>query len=301
MDMPQGQPTGEALQARIIRACGLCEDRGGIPQSELEAVLSMAQDAPSKEALMQALNGLIQSGRLVVCTSHDGGLVFRLQSDEDAAKLHGLSSEDRLVYQEIEKSGSDGMLSKDLRVRTGVRAPQLTKVLKTLETRRLVQRVKSIKAKNQILYMLANIEPSLEVTGGAWYGEQRDFDHELVKQLQDVAMRFVASRLEGVTAKQVHDFMVQQKVLNFELTLDDMRAILQTLVYDARLEQHVRDASGEVNLEAARYVRAVMEPPVPQLTSVPCVVCPCAEDALHDAATCPHLTTWLDHAVQLPW
>ena len=38
-----------------------------------------------------------------------------------------------------------------------------------------------------------------------------------------------------------------------DLTVDEVKAILQTLVYDARIEQRVRNTSGVVDLDAATY------------------------------------------------
>ena len=45
---------------------------------------------------------------------------------------------------------------------------QVTKILKILEQRGLVKNVKSVQHANRKVYMLAELEPAREITGGAW-------------------------------------------------------------------------------------------------------------------------------------
>ena len=47
-------------------------------------------------------------------------------------------------------------------------AVQVTRILKTLEGRGLVKNVKSVQHANRKVYMLAELEPASEITGGAW-------------------------------------------------------------------------------------------------------------------------------------
>ena len=58
-----------------------------------------------------------------------------MQSDQSAKRartLDGLTAEDRLLYQEIERAGNAGIKSKDLRVRSNLQQHQVAKVLRTL-------------------------------------------------------------------------------------------------------------------------------------------------------------------------
>jgi DNA-directed RNA polymerase III subunit RPC6 len=58
--------------------------------------------------------------------------------------------------------------TKDLKARTNLAQPQVTRVLKALEGRGLTKAVKSVANPSRKLVMLAELEPSKEVTGGAW-------------------------------------------------------------------------------------------------------------------------------------
>ena len=113
-----------SCEDRIIQICGAPNNRKGCAQDELEGQLS---DMP-KESMMQALNTLLARGKLVPCPDVNGKVLFRLQNDETAAKFHGLSVQDRLVYQEIERAGSSGISSKDVGMRTNLQPPAVTQV-----------------------------------------------------------------------------------------------------------------------------------------------------------------------------
>ena len=164
----------------ILQACRERDAEGGIRQEVLEQQLSHIQ----RQHLLSALNELMTQGKVVACPGHNKKLVFRLQSEREVARLQGLSAEDRLIYQEIERSEGSGISTKDLRARSGMQHQPLSKILKTLETRKLVRPVKSVAAKNKKLYMLYDVEAAKEVTGGAWYSESQEFDHELISHLQ---------------------------------------------------------------------------------------------------------------------
>ena len=61
-----------------------------------------------------------------------------------------------------------GIWTKDLRKRTGLRQPVVAKAIKVLEGRQLIKAVKSVNYANRKYYMLFTLEPSQQVTGGAW-------------------------------------------------------------------------------------------------------------------------------------
>jgi DNA-binding MarR family transcriptional regulator len=61
-----------------------------------------------------------------------------------------------------------GVWTKDMKIRTNLAQPQITKILKTLEGRNLIKSVKSVNNPSRKLYMLFELEPSREITGGAW-------------------------------------------------------------------------------------------------------------------------------------
>eukprot|EP00983_Pelagomonas_calceolata_P107177 1159315-Pelagomonas_calceolata.AAC.7 len=55
-----------------------------------------------------------------------------------------------------------------MKARTNLPQPHITKILKTLEARKLVKSVKNVNNPSRKVYMAYELEPSRELTGGAW-------------------------------------------------------------------------------------------------------------------------------------
>ncbi len=73
---------------------------------------------------------------------------------------------------------------------TNIPQHTLTKTLKILEQRSLVKSVRSVVSKSKKLYMLYDVMPAKEITGGPWYSDQ-EFDHEFVGELGNFVIQVV--------------------------------------------------------------------------------------------------------------
>ena len=69
----------------------------------------------------------------------------------------------------------------------------LTKALKLLEQRMLIKSIRSVVSKSKKLYVLFDVEPAKEITGGPWYSDQ-EFDHEFVAALGEYIYRVVEAQ-----------------------------------------------------------------------------------------------------------
>ena len=69
------------------------------------------------------------------------------------------------MYQIIQHAGNAGMWTKELKQRSNLPVPQITKIFKTLEARKLIKSVKHVAQQNRKVYMLYDLEPSREITG----------------------------------------------------------------------------------------------------------------------------------------
>jgi DNA-directed RNA polymerase III subunit RPC6 len=114
------------------------------------------------------INGFSKEGRLTMMKDGDE-LVYRLASAEEASKFSGLDVAARMVYQIIEKAGNKGIWTKDIRVQSNIQQQALNKIFKQLENRQLIKPLKSVAAKAKKLYILYDLTPAKEVTGGPWY------------------------------------------------------------------------------------------------------------------------------------
>ena len=97
-----------------------------------------------------------------------GGILFRLVEEQVAAKLAGLSAEMMMIYHEIERAGTTGISSSDIKKKTNIQQNTVTKATKELDRRALIKRVKSIHQKTQKIWMIFDLMPSANITGGPW-------------------------------------------------------------------------------------------------------------------------------------
>ena len=61
--------------------------------------------------------------------------------------------EEKIVYEIIEESGNKGLWIRDIRVKSNLVQTQLNKVLKALESKKLIKAVKSVNANKKKVYM----------------------------------------------------------------------------------------------------------------------------------------------------
>jgi DNA-directed RNA polymerase III subunit RPC6 len=186
---PTENPT-ELLKARFIRVFSEPIFKVGISNAALKDKFGEVYIQ-----LVPIINELVSESRLVMSKLSNGGLFYTMVSDEIASKFSGLDVTARMVYQVIERAGNMGIWTKDIRIQTNVDQQALNKIFKGLEGRRLIKPVKSVTAKAKKLYMLYNLTPSKELTGGVWYSDL-EFDHEFISELRTFLLHCVR-RLNG--------------------------------------------------------------------------------------------------------
>lgn len=67
--------------------------------------------------------------------------------------------------------------------------------IKSLEKKNIIKSVKPVKNSIRKVYMLYELEPSSEITGGAWYSGQ-EFDTAFVDVLAEQCYKFILSRVK---------------------------------------------------------------------------------------------------------
>ena len=117
--------------------------------------------------LVDVMNHLMKESKLNISRLGDE-LFYQLVSDDLATRLSGLDETSRMVYQFIERAGNLGIWTKDIKIRSNIHQQTLNKIIKTLEGRKLVKPVKSVNSKTKNLYMLYDLIPAEEITGGAY-------------------------------------------------------------------------------------------------------------------------------------
>jgi DNA-directed RNA polymerase III subunit RPC6 len=205
------------------------------------------------------INELIQESRLSM-SKVGNELLYNLISEEVASKFAGLDVAARMVYQIIEKADNKGIWTKDIRMQSNIQQQALNKIFKKLEDRRLIKPIKAVTAKAKKLYMIYDLQPAKEITGGPWYTEL-EFDHEFVSELRTFVMMCVRKLNggKGVSLKEIANKMKEANVSRVELNLTEVQQLVQTLAFDYMIEHNGTNLNGEALFVAARRCSSCCE------------------------------------------
>ncbi|KAK1742782.1 DNA-directed RNA polymerase III subunit RPC6 [Skeletonema marinoi] len=211
--------------------------------------------------LVPIINELTRASRLTMSKANgENEVYFSLLSAVEASKMQGLDAHSKLVYQVIESAGNKGIWTVDIRVQTNIPQATLTKIFKQLETRKLIKPIKAVTAKTKKLYMLYDLVPAKEITGGPWYTEG-EFDHEFIAELRNFIIMCVRrmNRGKGVSIQQISDKMVQANVSRVQLSLEEVRQLVQTLLHDYVIEERGVTDDGMALFVPAKKITTMCE------------------------------------------
>ena len=262
--------TNSSMKDRFLQVFTLPQYHNGISNSALKEMFGETDYI----SLAPAINELIGQSRLTMSkvntTSNTNGnnnigstteLHYQLVSNETAAKFYGLDVAARLVYQVIERVGNLGIWTKDIRIQTNIQQQALNKIFKLLESRQLIKPVKSVAAKSKKLYMIYNLTPSKELTGGIWYSDL-EFDHEFINELRIFLLQCVKrmNNGNGITLQQIIDKIKMAQISRVELSSNDVLQLIRTLIYDYMVEEITTSSNGSDTIYvAARKVTPLCE------------------------------------------
>lgn len=216
-------------------------------------------------------------------------LRFQVISLSETKKLTSMNEDEQMIYSYIEASGREGIWTKTLRAKTNIHQHIVMRCLKLLESQRYIKLIKSVKHPTRKIYMLYNLQPSIDVTGGPWFTDS-ELDTEFIDSLLTVVWRFIASKTYPTAFQDpapntnillsvfpahhtgfanldsIMDFITSHKITNIELALNDIRSLCEVLAFDDKIEV-VKDttdmykATWQSVLEAG-YGRQYCEPDV---------------------------------------
>jgi DNA-directed RNA polymerase III subunit RPC6 len=313
-------------EQRILELCAQNPD--GINDVMLQ------QDMPfvTAQQRLAALNRLLSLGKLDLLKSSQLGIVYRLRNNVDPAALMNSSSnssdiiDERLVYTIIKESGNKGIWIRDIATKTNVKSAALNKTLKSLETKKLIKSVTSVNTNKKKVYMLFELDPDRSITGGAWYSG-KEFESEFVEILNEQCYRYLCEKRDNestliggrlskhvdpllrrksayASSKEIRDYIKNLGISKIELSLEDIETILNTLVFDCKVERIVMSSaslsgSGATGEQTSLY-RAI-EPLLLNGSGnirMPCGICPvindCHEDGPITPQKCVYMKEWLE-------
>lgn len=179
----------------------------------------------------------------------------------------------RLVLDCLAASGSKGLWMKTIKSKTSIPHNYLMKLLRRLEQEQQIRSIKSVNS-NKKTYILYDVTPDEEVTGGIWFSNN-DVDLEFVNNLMGVIESYVKKRSgynnrdtkntrdtginnrdtsinrDGDTSininrnlvklstlpsvPEIYDFLVSNKILEVSLKQEEMETLMDVLVGDKRI------------------------------------------------------------------
>ncbi|KAI0050339.1 hypothetical protein FA95DRAFT_1555851 [Auriscalpium vulgare] len=240
------------LEARLHQAAL----HAGKPLTQKE-VDTLAPDAAARTG---AINFLLGAELLKVMKDPKGGLSYRVVTKNELDIKKGMSGEESMVLGHIQAAGNNGIWTKHLKAKTELHQTVIDRCLKSLTQKQLVKAVKGVKYPTRKIYMMAHLEPSVELTGGPWYTDN-ELDTEFIKLLCSACLRYIKDKtfpkhkvdddspassqplypISGApsypTSQQVLTFLSKSKITETQFNEDHVDMLLNVLVLDGEIEK----------------------------------------------------------------
>ncbi|KAK4537072.1 hypothetical protein CDCA_CDCA11G3097 [Cyanidium caldarium] len=313
-----------ALQRRVAEAC----------QERSRTRSSSGLRVPTKHEFIECVNALTSAGEVRVhwADGVPGKVWLSVADEQQRQRLHGLSTLEQAVYEQVRTARNLGVWVRHVRARLNLSLTEANRALHELQKRKLIKQVQSFKHKTRKVYMLTELEPSREVTGGSFYDSDGGFDLEFVRRLRELLVKHLREQ-PWCTAAELTQHLNRSPVLNERLEVADTRTVLDTMCWDSLLcrcdglTEHVRNerrahspegadgpyyaclrsaTADEIELSdpphAAAHRKAVR---ASALAHTPCAKCPVREHCsprnphIHPLA-CRYLETWAQNMGDAP-
>eukprot|EP01083_Nonionella_stella_P077245 210822_1 len=279
----------------------------GVPHSVLEKEWTAA--GANQEVQLQMINLILKKGSVELLKDSQNKAMYRIIRQDIASKLKVCSQEERLVYNLIKETGNKGMWSRTIRMKSNIGGSnQITKILKNLMKRKLIKNVQTIAARNRKMYMLFDLDPARDVTGGAYYNGS-DFDEKLVQNVYDSCQNYISSSQDPVSLREMIEYLNESRISSVPLSQVDVHLMLGTLEADSKIERapqfYASNAAPEAESSDAiddtvqyRAKKFRYHKNSAGVTQIPCLACPvsklCTPDGVVNPRSCPYMKKWLE-------
>ncbi|KAG2134084.1 RNA polymerase Rpc34 subunit-domain-containing protein [Suillus clintonianus] len=214
---------------------------------------------PDVSARTAAVNFLLGAGMLKVLSNAAGVISFRAVMKKEIEVKKDMSGEEAMVLGHIQASANEGIWTKHLKAKTELHQTVIDRCLKSLVQKQLVKAIKAVRHPTRKIYMLAHLEPSVELTGGPWYTDN-ELDTEFIKLLSTACLHYIRDRsfpkqsnkassqneyrLYSIgaapsfpSAQQIQHFLSKSKITETLLGVDHVEMLLRVLELDGEIEK----------------------------------------------------------------
>lgn len=245
---PSQDSRGLTPLEKRIHTAALVSEGNTLTGDELETQFS---DVPIEEQLL-AINGLLKKN-LFNAQKGPNGIQYVAVSKKEASLLGTMDSNELIIYNHIKEAKNEGIWTKLIKARTNLHQTVMTRCLRLLEQKQLVKSVKSVKFPTRKIYMLYDLTPSIELSGGPWYTDN-ELDTGFIHELSMACLRYIqaktwpkdgrSSALYPVsqtqnlpTAHSVYRYLKGARLTDTELEPEHVVALLDLLIYDNEVEK----------------------------------------------------------------
>ncbi|GFE54280.1 DNA-directed RNA polymerase III RPC6 [Babesia ovis] len=164
----------------------------------------------------------------------DGRNYVKLRDAVSCQQVARLQDVEYAVFCAIETAGDRGIWTADIKKVCAITGNQLTRALKVLvEQHGLVKQVTNVHQKSRKLYMLFNVKPARELTGGSFY-LNGEFNELLVEHIQEQIGSFLA-KYQGSSLKQITNFLKTSDKITGDVLEEDVLSIMQILILEDKV------------------------------------------------------------------
>lgn len=223
-------------------------------QSELSDIIQI-HDVKELLAIAQEL----VDNKLIKLFKNGDELKFQALTTSEANKIISMSDDEAMIYSYIEASGREGIWTKTIKAKTNLHQHVVMRCLKALESQRYIKSIKSVKHPTRKIYMLYNLQPSIDVTGGPWFTDS-ELDSEFIDLLTTAIWKYVAETTFPAVFKQqafnmnnlqasypynytgyvdinnISEYISSINIATIPLAHNEIRALCDVLVYEDKLE-----------------------------------------------------------------
>jgi DNA-directed RNA polymerase III subunit RPC6 len=141
-------------------------------------------------SLLEILNNLAQANKVEFLSTTNNQILIKSIPIEESLKLSKMSVNDKIVYKFIKESCEKGTWLKNIKDKSGLHVKNVVDSIKNLEKEKIIKMVKSVKQPTKKVYMLYELEPDVELTGGSWYTDDT-MDIEFIDTLCSMILKFI--------------------------------------------------------------------------------------------------------------
>ncbi|KAH0831194.1 RNA polymerase Rpc34 subunit-domain-containing protein [Lanmaoa asiatica] len=194
-----------------------------------------------------------------VMTSSSGVTAFRAVMKKEMDVKKDMSGEEAMITRRQKLTYLTGIWTKHLKAKTELHQTVIDRCLKSLVQKQLVKSIKAVRHPTRKIYMLAHLEPSVELTGGPWYTDN-ELDTEFIKLLSTACLHYIRDRsfpkqsgkrsshsqhrLYAIgaapaypSAQQIQHFLSKSKITETELGVEHVEMLLRVLELDGEIEK----------------------------------------------------------------